>query len=95
MAYDQIQNCLQMIHFYFSAINSFVTSATELNNDLHKINSWDFQLKMSVKPDPIKQAQKVIFCRKTKKIYHPSLRFNNNIVSQTPYQKHLDIFLDA
>ena len=26
---------------------------------------------------------------------HPSLRFNNSIVLQTPYQKHLDIFFDA
>ena len=26
---------------------------------------------------------------------HPSLRFNNSIVSQNPYQKHLGIFLDA
>ena len=51
---------------------------------------------MSVNPDPIKQAQEVIFSRKTKKIFHPSLRFSNNIVSQTPYQKHLGTFiLDA
>ena len=26
---------------------------------------------------------------------HPSLHFNNSIVSQNPYQKHLGIFLDA
>ena len=47
-----------------------------------------------LQPRP-KQAQEIIFSRKTKKIYHPSLRFNNSIVSQTPYQKHLGIFLDA
>ena len=44
-------------------------------------------------PDPSKQAQEIIFSRKTKNIsYNIS---NNNIVSQTPYQKHLGIFLDA
>ena len=50
---------------------------------------------MSFNPDPSKQAQEIIFSRKTKKISHPSLRFNNSIVSQSPYQKHLGIFLDA
>ena len=47
-----------------------------------------------LEPRPRKQDQAIIFSRKTKKISHPSLRFNNSIVSQTPYQKHLDIFLD-
>ena len=41
------------------------------------------------------RPKKLIFGRKTKKICHPSLRFNNSIVSQSPYQKHLGIFLDA
>ena len=50
---------------------------------------------MSFNPDPSKQAQEIIFSRKTKKISHPSLRFNNSIVSQTTYQKYFGIFLDA
>ena len=41
---------------------------------------------MSFNPDPIMQAQETTFTRKTKEISHPSLRFNNRIVSQTPYQ---------
>ena len=49
---------------------------------------------MSFNPDPRKQAQEIIFSRKTKKISHPSFCFDNDIVSQTPYQKHLSIFLD-
>ena len=44
---------------------------------------------ISLNQDTIKQAKEIIFSRKTEKIFHPSLRFNNNIVSQTPYQKHL------
>ena len=31
-------------------------------------------------PDPSKQAQEVIFGRKTKKEYHPPLAFNSNNV---------------
>ena len=48
---------------------------------------------MSFNPDPSKQAQEVIFSRKTKKEYHPPLAFNNN-VSETNSQKHLGVVLD-
>ena len=41
------------------------------------------------------QTQEIIFSRKTKKICHPLLHFNNSIVSQSSYQKHLGIFLDT
>ena len=50
---------------------------------------------MSFNPDPSKQSQDITFSRKIKKISYRSLRFNNSIVSQTPYQKHLSIFLDT
>ena len=49
---------------------------------------------MSFNPDPNKQAQEVIFSRKLKKFCHPSLRFNNNNVSQASLQKHLGLTLD-
>ena len=75
-------------------IHDVDTSENELNKDLHQINKLAFQWKMSFNPGPSKQAQEIIFSRKTKKISHPSLRFNNSIVSQTPCQKHLSIFLD-
>ena len=42
------------------------------------------------------QAQDILFEKKKyKKISHPPLHFNNNIVSETSCQKHLGIFLDA
>ena len=85
MAYHQIQNCLQIIHFYFSVINSVDTFGNELTDYLHKFNWWDFQCNKSLNQDTIKQAKEITFSRKTEKIFHPSLRFNNNIVSQTPY----------
>ena len=49
---------------------------------------------MSFSPDPSKQAQGVFFSRKIKKPSHSVLIFNNNQVIQTPYQKHLGMFLD-
>ena len=57
------------------------TSANELNNDLAKINNWIFQWKISFNPNP---------SRTLKKISHPPLFFNNNQVSQSSFQKHLD-----
>ena len=56
-------------------------------------------VKMSFNPDPSKQAQEIIFSRKTKKICHLSLRFDNSIVcnpyikSTLAYLLMLDLFL--
>ena len=50
---------------------------------------------MSFNPDPSKQAQKVIFSRKLKKVSHLSLVFNNTNVSQCKSLKHLGIILDS
>ena len=69
--------------------------AIPLNSDLAKITRWAFQWKMSFNPDPEKQAQKVIFSRKSKAISHLPLVCNNNNVIQTTSQKHLGIILDT
>ena len=50
---------------------------------------------MTFNPDPNKQAQEVFFSRKTKKISHSLLNFNNNSVQQVQFQKHLSIYLDG
>ena len=50
---------------------------------------------MSFNPDPNKQAHEVIFSRKTKKLNHPPLTFSKSTVSQSTYQKHLGVILDA
>ena len=78
----------------FSVVHHANTTAKELNNELVKISRWAYQWKMSFNPDPSKQAQEVIFSRKTKKEYHPPLAFNNNNVSETNSQKHLGVVLD-
>ena len=49
---------------------------------------------MRFKPDPSKQVQGVIFSRQIKKPSHPDLKFNNNQVIETPYQKQIGMFFD-
>ena len=79
----------------FSVVDNINLSATNLNSDLSKINAWANQWKMTFNPDPNKQAQEVIFSRKTKKISHPPLNFSNNSVQQVQFQKHLGVYLDG
>ena len=45
-------------------------------------------------PDPIKQAQGIIFSCKTSQRNHPSLVFGNNIVNVTSIHKHLGLIFD-
>ena len=79
----------------FSAIHDSSTTMNELNNDLVKINNWAYQWKMSFDPDSNKQAQEVIFSRKTKKINHPPLTFSKSTLSQTTSQKHFAVIFDS
>ena len=65
-----------------------------MNKDLKTINEWAFQWKMSFNPDPNKQAQEVIFTRKSKNMRHPPLIFNKSKVFQSTTQKHLGLILD-
>ena len=44
---------------------------------------------MNFDPEPTKQAQEVIFSRKTKKLPHSPLVLSNANVIQLIYQKHL------
>ena len=50
---------------------------------------------MSFNPDPIKQAQEIIFSRKTLQRNHPGLMFNNSIVNVTSIHKHLGMIFDS
>ena len=49
---------------------------------------------MNFNRDPTKQAQKRIFSLKVQTTNHPSFLFNENVVPQATFQKHLGIFLD-
>ena len=70
-------------------VNNITNSANLLNGDLSKIDKWALQWKMSFNPDPTKQAQEIIFSRKTSQRNHPGLMFNNSIVNVTTIHKHL------
>ena len=61
----------------FSFVHNISDSANLLNSNLSKINEWALQWRMSFNPDPTKQAQEIIFSRKTSKRNHPGLMFNN------------------
>ena len=79
----------------FSVLHDTQTSANDLNKDLKIINNYAFQWKLNFNPDPTKQAHKVIFSSKTKKIYYPPVVFNNTNVSQSSSQKYLGVILDS
>ena len=79
----------------FSVVHNITDSANLLNSDLSKINEWALQWKMSFNPDPTKQAQEIIFSRKTSQRNHPGLMFNNSIVNVTTIHKHLGMIFDS
>ena len=80
----------------FSVVHNITDSSNLLNSDLSEIDlQWALRWKMSFKPDPTKQAQDIIFSRKTSKRNHPGLMFNNNIVNLTTNHKHLGMIFDS
>ena len=81
----------------FSKIYDIHKSASNLNDDLKKISYWAYQWKMQFNPDPNKQANEVIFSRKTSSnnLSHPPIKFSNNYISKCSHQKHLGIVLDS
>ena len=79
----------------FSVVNNIQSSAATLRNDLTVISNWAFQWKMIFNPDMTKQVQDVIFSRKTKKMLHPFLLFNDIPLKNSISQKHLGLTLDV
>ena len=79
----------------FSFVHNISDSANLLNSNLSKINEWALQWKMSFNLVPIKQAQQIIFNRKSSKRNHPCLMLNNNIVNLTTYHKNLGMIFDS
>ena len=64
----------------FSRICDPLETANVLSNDLRKIREWADQWKMVFNPDATKQAQEVIFSRKSHSPKHPDLYFNSLVV---------------
>ena len=61
----------------FSVVHNITDTGNLLNSDLSKINKWALQPKTIFNPDPTKQAQEIIFSRKTSKRNRPNLMFNS------------------
>ena len=67
---------------FFSIHNSH-TCAKDLSKHYDMIQNWAFQWEINFNADPTKQAGKSIFSRKTKKLSHVPLVFNNTNVNQS------------
>ena len=78
----------------FSIVYNPLLSAQVMNKNLIKISKWANQWKMSFNPDITKQAQEVIFSRKSKKTGHPTVYFNHAPVARTNCHKRLGMYLD-
>ena len=78
----------------FSIVYNPLLSAEVMNKNLIKISKWANQWKMSFNPDITKQAQEVIFSRKSKKTGHPTVYFNHAPVARTNCHKRLGMYLD-
>ena len=78
----------------FSTVYDPLLSAEIMNKDLIKIRKWAYQCKISFNPDITKQAQEVIFSRKSKKTGHPTVYFNHAPVARTNCHKRLGMYLD-
>ena len=72
----------------FSVVSKINESANQMNMDLEKISLWAYQWKMSFNPDISKQAQEVIFSKKSVNASYPVLYFNRTLVICCSYQKH-------
>ena len=80
----------------FSKVLDINESANKLNTDLEKITKWAHQWKMQFNADPNKEANEVIFSRRSKiDLSYPSVKFNNNDIVTCSDQKHLGIVLDS
>ena len=78
----------------FSTVHDPSKSAELINDDLQKISDWAFKWKMLFNPDVTKQAQEVIFSRKSNKTDHPVVFFNEAPVAKASCQKNLGMYLD-
>ena len=65
----------------FSKIIDTRNSQNTLNSDLKIIKDWAYQWKVQFNPDPKKQANEVIFPRKSNRCTYPPVVLNKNIVA--------------
>ena len=79
----------------FSKILNTRNSQNILNSDWEIIKNWAYQWKMQFNLDPKKQANEVIFSRKSNRCTYLPVTFNNNIITRCPHQKHFGVVVDS
>ena len=79
----------------FTIVKDPKTAADDMNHDLNLIQLWANKWRMSVNPDPRKQAIELIFSTKRDNSDHPMLYFNNLRVTKLDKHKHLGFVLDS
>ena len=83
--------------YIFSKVLDVNKSVIELNADLEKTNQCAYQWKIQFNPDPNKQANEVVFSRKSisHNLSHPPNKLNENIITKCNHQKYLGIILES
>ena len=79
----------------FTIVENASDAAIDLSHDFDLIKQWALQWRMSVNPDPQKQAVEMLFSRKHIAIDDPEIRFNNIPVMKVSEHKHLGVILDS
>ena len=72
-----------------------ISASVTLNEDLNLMSNWAYTWKMSLDPDPSKQAKEITFSKKRSNTQLSVLFFNNNIISPSDSHKHLGMILDS
>ena len=78
----------------FSLVRDPNESSAKLGRDLERVARWTHQWKMSLNPDPSKQAVEVHFSCKINPLDTRPVYFNNLAVASCETHKHLGLLLD-
>ena len=77
----------------FTVVKEPNTAESDLYHDLDLVRQWAYAWRMSLNPDPQKQAVELSFSRKKIDIDHPMILFNDMPVKKVSEHKHLGIIL--
>ena len=73
----------------FTEVGNASDAAADLKHDLELIKQWALQWRISLNPDPQKQAVEVLCSRKNIANDHPEIRLDNIPVIKVKELKHL------
>ena len=79
----------------FTIVHKPNLASEEMNHDLALISQWAHDWRMSLNPDPQKQAIELLFTKKRQQADHRIILFNNIPMKKVDEHKHLGIILDS